>query len=171
MSDKFDRVIQRLNADLRALPTGRPTNGGPATVNGIVLEDIPAQWRGVPTPIKVFASVMFKGRRTVEITPFVRDDVVAVVKALNEAGIGAAVTSDGTSAFLTLPPLTQDQREDLLAKVTALRRAAKTSVRALWALVKATSGEAGADSPNLAARYEKRIDDLIERKKLEIHVS
>jgi ribosome recycling factor len=149
-------VIERLEAELSLLRTGRQP---PVIVKGVVVEDILANWRGVPTPLKLFAAVEVESSsRRVTVRPFDSQALADVEKALQAAGLGVAIAKSGSVLQFALLPLTAAEKESLRTDVERLAREAKASVAA------GAGVTAGAD----ASKYLTMIDELAIRARADI---
>ncbi|MFB3891802.1 MAG: ribosome recycling factor [Phycisphaerae bacterium] len=144
-------VIDRLEAELSLLRTGRYP---PAIINGIVIEDILASWRGVSTALKFFCLVeVDAATRRVTVRSFDATAVDEVHRALSDALPGVSIARSGGLLRFDQPPLTAAQQASLQAELERLVQAAKAALSA-----------AGRES----AQYLPMADRLVERFRQEI---
>jgi ribosome recycling factor len=98
-------AIQVLHDDLAAIRTGRAS---PALV-----EKLPIEYYGTPTPLQQLASIGVPEPRTLMIKPFDATTLKAIEKAILASDLGLNPNNDGKVIHLNLPPLTEERRRDL----------------------------------------------------------
>jgi ribosome recycling factor len=102
-------AIQVLHDDLAAIRTGRAS---PALV-----EKLPIEYYGAPTPLLQLASIGIPEPRTIMIKPFDTTTLKAIEKAIQSSDLGLNPNNDGKVIHLNLPPLTEERRRDLVKHV------------------------------------------------------
>ena len=101
--------IQVLHDDLAAIRTGRAS---PALV-----EKLPVEYYGTPTPLQQLASISVPEPRTLMIKPFDGSTLKTIERAIQSSDLGLNPNNDGKVIHLNLPPLTEDRRRDLVKLV------------------------------------------------------
>ncbi|MCC6985128.1 MAG: ribosome recycling factor [Anaerolineales bacterium] len=99
-------AIQSLTDDLNGIRTGRAS---PALV-----ERLPVEYYGTPTPLQNLASISVPEPRTLTIKPFDAGSLKDIEKAIRVSDLGLNPNSDGKVIHLNLPPLTEERRRDLV---------------------------------------------------------
>ncbi len=99
-------AIQSLLDDLNGIRTGRAS---PALV-----EKLPVEYYGTPTPLQNLASISVPEPRTLTIKPFDAGSLKEIEKAIRVSDLGLNPNSDGKVIHLNLPPLTEERRRDLV---------------------------------------------------------
>lgn len=99
-------AVQALEEDLAGIRTGRAT---PALV-----ERIPIDYYGSPTPLIQLASIAVPEPRSLVIRPFDASTLRAIERAIQASDLGLTPNNDGKSIRLNLPPLTEERRKDLV---------------------------------------------------------
>ena len=99
-------AIQSLVDDLNGIRTGRAS---PALV-----EKLPVEYYGTPTPLMNLASISVPEPRTLTIKPFDSGSLKDIEKAIRVSELGLNPNSDGKVIHLNLPPLTEERRRDLV---------------------------------------------------------
>jgi ribosome recycling factor len=102
-------AIQVLHDDLGAIRTGRAS---PALV-----EKLPVEYYGAPTPLQQLASISVPEPRTLMIKPFDASTIKTIEKAIQASDLGLNPNNDGKVIHLNLPPLTEERRRDLVKHV------------------------------------------------------
>jgi ribosome recycling factor len=119
--EKLDKASQYLTEQLRGIRTGRAS---PALVDSVRVEAY-----GNPTPLNQIAHISVPEPRQLMIKPFDASLLKEVEKALSKADLGMQPASDGKVVRLTLPPLSQEQRKKLVARVKELAETARVALR------------------------------------------
>lgn len=114
-------AIQVLHDDLAAIRTGRAS---PALV-----EKLPVEYYGTPTPLLQLASIGVPEPRTLMIKPFDATTVKAIEKAILASDLGLNPNNDGKVIHLNLPPLTEERRRDLVKHVHHRLEESRIAVR------------------------------------------
>jgi len=114
-------AIQVLHDDLSAIRTGRAS---PALV-----EKLPIEYYGAPTPLQQLASIGVPEPRTLMIKPFDATTLKAIEKAIQSSDLGLNPNNDGKVIHLNLPPLTEDRRRDLVKHVHHRLEESRIAVR------------------------------------------
>ena len=114
-------ALQVLHDDLSAIRTGRAS---PALV-----EKLPIEYYGTPTPLQQLASIGVPEPRTLMIKPFDATTLKAIEKAIQSSDLGLNPNNDGKVIHLNLPPLTEERRRDLVKHVHHRLEEARIAVR------------------------------------------
>lgn len=114
-------ALQVLHDDLAAIRTGRAS---PALV-----EKLPIEYYGTPTPLQQLASIGVPEPRTLMIKPFDATTLKAIEKAIQSSDLGLNPNNDGKVIHLNLPPLTEERRRDLVKHVHHRLEEARIAVR------------------------------------------
>lgn len=113
--------IQALEDDLAAIRTGRAS---PALV-----EKIPVEYYGQPTPLLQLASISVPEPRSLLIKPFDAGSLKDIERAIQVSDLGLTPNNDGKSIRLVLPALNEERRRDLVKIVNNRLEEARVSVR------------------------------------------
>jgi ribosome recycling factor len=172
--DRMDRAIAALKDEFSGLRTGRASAG--------LIEHITVEAYGSTSPITSVGSISVPEPRMITVSVWDKGVVVAVEKAIRNAGIGLNPVVDGQTLRIPIPPLTEERRKELVKLAGKYAEEHKIAVRnvrrdgneALKALEK--KGEISQDE---LKRYEaevqgftdaavKRIDETLKTKEQEI---
>lgn len=115
------RALARLREQLAAIRTDR---AAPALV-----EQRTVEYLGSPLTIQQLASIATPDSRTIVITPWDRQSIEAIAKALEKADLGAMPVVSGEEILVTLPPLSQERRELLAKEVRKQGEEARVALR------------------------------------------
>lgn len=106
---KMAKAAEALKRELSTIRTGRAS---PA-----LLEKIRVDYYGVPTPLTQVASITAPEARLLIIQPWERQMLSPVEKALLKSDLGLTPTNDGNVIRLSVPPLTEERRQELIKLV------------------------------------------------------
>ena len=172
--EKMSKTVDALSSQFVTLRTGKAS---PA-----VLEKIEIDYYGSMTPINQLSSISSPEPRQLLIKPYDRNDVKAIVAAINASDLGINPINDGTSIRLIFPALTEERRRELVkvakkysedSKVAlrSIRRDANDKIKALKKDGELSEDEVKKAEDNIQKvtdKFVKEIDKLIEAKEKEI---
>ncbi len=152
---------------------------GKASVN--VLNGVFVDYYGSQTPVSGVASVTVPDAKTILIQPWDKNMIRPIEKAIIDSNIGLTPSNNGESIRLSMPPLTEERRKELVKQSKAeaenarvsLRNARRDAVEAFKKAVKEGMPEdEGKDGENqaqkLLEKFNKAIDSAFEKKEKEI---
>ncbi|MCB1828192.1 MAG: ribosome recycling factor [Coxiellaceae bacterium] len=119
--ERMQKSVQSLKDDLMKLRTGR--------AHPSLLENIMVDYYGNPTPLSQVANVAIENARTLTVTPWEKDMVAKVEKAIMTADLGLNPATSGTVIRVPLPPLTEERRKDLTKVVRDEAERARVAIR------------------------------------------
>ena len=119
--EKMKSSVEHLSRELAAVRAGR--------ANPAVLDKVSVDYYGAPTPIQQVASVAVAEARTLTITPWDRQMLKPISKALQTSDIGINPIDDGQVIRLVFPAPTEERRKQLTKEVQKQGEEAKLAVR------------------------------------------
>ena len=120
-SEKMDKAIGVLKDELGGIRTGRAT---PALLSRVVVD-----YYGTQVPIQQLASFSVPEPRTLMISPFDKNAISSMEKALMASDLGITPGNDGSVIRLSFPPLTEERRKELIKLVHHRGEEARVAVR------------------------------------------
>lgn len=120
-AEKMDKAIGVLKDELGGIRTGRAT---PALLSRIVVD-----YYGTQVPIQQLASFSVPEPRTLMISPFDKNAIAAMEKAIMASDLGITPGNDGAVIRLSFPALTEDRRKELIKVVHHRGEEARVAVR------------------------------------------
>lgn len=118
---KMEKSIESLGSALVTLRTGR--------ANPNMLSALMIDYYGSPTPINQISSILVPEPRQLLIKPYDRNDVKAIVTAINASNLGLNPINEGLTIRLIIPILTEERRKDLSKQAKKYGEEAKIAVR------------------------------------------
>jgi ribosome recycling factor len=119
--EKMNKAISVLKDELAGIRTGRAT---PALLSRIIVD-----YYGAQVPIQQLASFSVPEPRTLVITPYDRNAIAAMEKAIMSSDVGITPSNDGAVIRLSFPPLTEERRKELVKLVHHRGEEGRVAVR------------------------------------------
>ena len=171
---RMGKTIESLKADLGKLRTGRASVA--------ILDHIKIDYYGAPTAVSQVANIVVSDARTLTVTPWEKNMVQPIEKAIMESDLGINPATAGSVIRLPMPPLTEERRKDLvkLARVegengkVAIRNIRRDANQHIKNLLKSKEiseddDKRGEDSiQKLTDKFVADIDKLISEKEKDI---
>lgn len=118
---RMRKSVDALHTEFTKIRTGR--------AHPSLLDHVSVDYYGTATPIRQVANVTVEDSRTLAITPYERNMVAAVEKAIMNSDLGLNPSSAGTVIRIPMPPLTEERRRDLVKVVRHEAENARIAVR------------------------------------------
>jgi len=172
--DRMKKSLEALKREYASLRAGRAT---PALLDKIMID-----YYGTPTTLTQVANISVPEPRMILIQPWEKTLLHDIEKSIMKSDLGLNPNSDGTAIRLSIPPLTQDRRAELVKSVNKkaeetkvamrnIRRDANDAVKKLEKSKEVTEDDAKKaqdDMQKLVDKYVKDIDSIKTVKEKEI---
>ena len=172
-SVRMQKTVEHLDEELLNVRAGK------ASVN--VLNGVMVEYYGSQVPVSGAASVTVPDAKTVLIQPWDKNLIRTIEKAIIDSNIGLTPSNNGESIRLTMPPLTEERRKELVKQVRGEAETARISLRnarrdAVENFKKAQkegmpedeAKDGEAQSQKLLEKFSKQLDELVAKKEKEI---
>ncbi|MCL5746681.1 MAG: ribosome recycling factor [Patescibacteria group bacterium] len=108
VKDRMGKVLDVLQTDLSTIRTGRATPS--------IIENVAVSVYGGSTRLKLLelATITVSDPQTLTITPFDASIIEEIAKGILEANIGFTPVTDGGLIRITIPPLSEERRTQLI---------------------------------------------------------
>lgn len=123
-SDAERRMRHAIDAMLHDFSTIRTGRANPA-----VLERVHVDYYGTETPINQIANINVPDPRQISITPYEKNMLGVIEKAIQKSDLGINPTNDGINIRLNFPPMTEERRKELVKQVHGRTETAIVAVR------------------------------------------
>jgi ribosome recycling factor len=173
-AERMSKSIDSLKHELAKIRTGR--------AHPSLLDHIVVSYYGNDVPLSQTANVTIEDARTLAVTPWERNMIQAIEKAIMSSDLGLNPNTAGTVIRVPMPPLTEERRRDLIkvvrheaenAKVAIrnIRRDANTELKnALKDKLVSEDEERRSQEQvqKLTDQYVKEVDSVLEKKETDL---
>lgn len=173
-AERMGKSIDSLKHELAKIRTGR--------AHPSLLDHIVVSYYGNDVPLSQTANVTIEDSRTLAVTPWERNMIQAIEKAIMSSDLGLNPNTAGTVIRVPMPPLTEERRRDLIkvvrheaenAKVAIrnIRRDANTELKNALKdkLVSEDEERRSQDQvQKLTDQYVKEVDSVLEKKETDL---
>jgi len=121
MKIQMEKTVDSLRKEYQKVRTGRATTA--------LLDDIKVNYYDTPTAINQVASLAVPEARVIIIQPWESKLIPLIEKAILNANIGLTPTNDGKLIRLSLPPLTEERRKEIVKTLKKMAEDAKVALR------------------------------------------
>src|SRR5215469_14127102 len=119
--ERMEKAVNVFRDELRGLRTGRAT---PALVDSLRID-----YYGSPTPLKTLAQISTPDPQQIVIRPFDQNSLKDIEKAIRSSDLGMSPNNDGKLIRLTVPPMSGEQRQKMVARIKKSAEDAKVACR------------------------------------------
>lgn len=119
----FEQALEHFTKELKNLRTNRAT--------AELVEDIRVEAYGQNMELKGVASITIPDAKTIQIEPWDKNLVKDIEKALMNSGLGITPKVAGMSVHLNLPPMTEENRKELVKLIGQKEEQARITIRNL----------------------------------------
>ena len=117
----MDKSIEAMKKEFGTLRSGK--------VSVAILDPIRINYYDTPTPLNQVGSVIAQDASTIVITPWDKNLLKDIERAIQEANIGVNPNNDGESIKLFFPPMTSEQRKEIAKEAKNIGEKAKVAIR------------------------------------------
>ncbi len=171
---RMGKSIDAFKNDLRKIRTGR--------AHPSLLDHIKIDYYGSDVPLSQVANISVEDSRTLVVSPWEKQMVQAIEKAIMKSDLGLNPNSAGVVIRIPLPPLTEERRKDMVRIVRAeaeggrvamrnIRRDANSDFKDLLKEKEISEDDersAQDEIQKLTDKYVKEVDTLLSTKEAEL---
>ena len=171
--ERMEKALLALDKEFAKLRTGRASTS--------LVDNIKVDYYGTLTPVQQMSTVSCPDSRTVTIQPWDKGAMALIEKAILNSDLGLNPQNDGKVVRISIPPLTEDRRKELVKQVRSEAETARISLRnarrdAVEAFKKAQKEGMPEDEAKdgetriqkVLEKYTKLLDAALDRKEKEI---
>ena len=118
---RMNKTVDTLVTNLKKVRTGR--------AHPSILDSIRVDYYGSPTQLSQVANISVEDGRTLMVTPWERDMVVEIEKAIMTSDLGLNPSTAGTVIRLPMPALTEETRKGLVKTIKSEGEHTKVALR------------------------------------------
>ncbi len=120
-TEQFEKALEHFRQELSSLRTGRANAG---MVEGVTIDVY-----GAKTPLMHVASISVPDAKTIAIQPWDKSNIGLIEKAIQASNIGLNPVNDGVLIRLSVPPMTEERRKEMVKVIGQLSEHARVGVR------------------------------------------
>ncbi|MEY4350444.1 MAG: hypothetical protein RL078_491 [Bacteroidota bacterium] len=167
------KTLNHLENELTKIRAGKAS---PAMLGGVMVE-----YYGSMTPLQQVANVNTTDARTIIVQPWEKQLLNDIARGIINSNLGLNPQNNGEQLIISVPPLTEERRRDLVKKAKAEAEQAKVGIRnnrkdALDMIKDLKNDGLSEDAVKVAEEevqkitnsYIKKVDDLVELKEKDI---
>jgi ribosome recycling factor len=172
--DKMKKSVEAVRHELTSVRTGKATTA--------LLDTVRVEYYGSPVPVNQVASVSVPEPRLIVVTPWEKNMLQAIAKAIQASELGLNPQDDGATLKIPIPTLNEERRKDLVKMVKKMAEEGRVAVRNVRhhandelkkALKDKTVSEDDekrgiADIQKLTDKYIAQIDEMVHKKEAEV---
>ena len=172
-SARMQKTVDFLEETLLNIRAGKASTN---VLNGVFVD-----YYGSQTPVSGVASVTVPDAKTILIQPWDKNMIRLIEKAIIDSNIGLTPSNNGEHIRLSIPPLTEERRKELVKQCKgevenariSLRNARRDAVEAFKKAVKEgmpedESKDGETQAQKLLEKFSKAVDVAFEKKEKEI---
>ena len=141
----MEKAVEHTKTELKKVRTGR---ANPEMFNSIFVD-----YYGTKTPLNQISTISTPEARLISITPFEKQIIQIIEKAIIESNLGYTPSNNGTSVLIPIPALSQDRRNEMIKYAHQIIEDGKISVRSVR--------RDGIHQLHIYGKEEKISEDLI----------
>lgn len=172
-SSRMQKAVEHLDEELLNIRAGKASTN---VLNGVMVE-----YYGSQVPVSGAASVTVPDAKTILIQPWDKNLIRVIEKAILDSNIGLTPSNNGEQIRLTMPPLTEERRKELVKRARGEAETARVSLRnarrdAIEAFKKAQkegmpedeAKDGGERAQKMLDKFSKKLDEVLALKEKEI---
>jgi ribosome recycling factor len=119
--EAMNKTLENFRRELMKTRTGRASTS--------LLDGLMVDYFDTPTPLKQIASLSVPDPRMIVISPFDKSALGNIEKAIQASNLGLTPGNDGKLIRISIPPLTEERRKDLVKQVRKTAEDHRVGVR------------------------------------------
>jgi ribosome recycling factor len=171
---ELEKAVDFIQKKLASVRTGR--------ASPTLVEDIKADCFGEMLPIKQLGAISIPSPRQLMIQPWDRSYIESIERALAREASGLSPVVEGPNIIINLPSMSEELRKEMVKTISQAEDSAKKTIRKFrdeaWSEIQDKTREglireddkfrAKDKLQDLVDKYNKKIDELVERKTKEL---
>ena len=119
--DRMKKVVDVTKREFASVRTGRASTS--------LVEGMHVDYYGTQTPLKQLANISAPDVKLIVIQPWDPSSLGEIEKAIQQSNIGAMPTNDGKVIRISIPPLSEERREELIKITKKMAEDGRVSIR------------------------------------------
>ncbi len=118
---KMKKTIKALKEEFNTIRTGR--------ASASLFDKVNVEYYGTPTPLNQVANISIPEARLIVIQPFDKNALGNIEKAILTSELSLNPNNDGKVIRISIPPLTEDRRKELVKQAKSVGEQSRVSIR------------------------------------------
>jgi ribosome recycling factor len=154
---RMKKSVESTRGEFTSVRTGRASPH--------LLDRIDVDYYGATTPLRQLAQISATEARLLTVTPYDKNSIKAIEKAILESDVGLTPSNDGQVIRLQIPELTEERRRELVKVVHNIAEQGRVGVRNIRRDVMhdlrelKSEGEVGSDDEHRAESELQKLTD------------
>ena len=119
--ERMDKTIHAFEKELSRIRTGRASPS--------LVESIKVDYFGQPTPLNQIANISIPEPTSILIQPWDPNAIPPIEKAISMSDLGITPINDGKLIRISIPPLTEERRKELVKYIGKVAEEYRVSIR------------------------------------------
>jgi len=119
--ERMGKSVDATQGEFNSVRTGRASPS--------LLDRIQVDYYGSPTPLKQLATIHAPEAQMLTVQPFDKSSIKNIEKAIRDSDLGLNPSNDGNLIRLSIPPLTEERRRELVKVVHRLAEEGRVKIR------------------------------------------
>lgn len=119
--ERMKKATGNLLKEFQTIRTGR--------ANPALLDSIDVEYYGTPTSLKSLANISTPDGRSLLIQPYDKSCLKEIETAIHKSQLGLTPTSDGSVVRISIPPLTEERRKELVKVLRKFAEESRVAIR------------------------------------------
>lgn len=153
--DQMVKALDHLDKEFAKLRAGKAT---PAMLSTVRID-----YYGNSTPLSQAANISTPDARTLTVQPWEKNLIPEIEKAIINSNLGFAPSNNGDVIIISIPPLTEERRKELVKMAKAETETAKISIRNARKDANNDVKKSEEATEDIKKDYETRIQNLTDK--------
>ena len=119
--DRMTKSVEATQLEFNSVRTGRAS---PSLLDRIVVD-----YYGTATPLKQLAGIHAPEAQLLTVQPYDKSSIKSIEKSIRDSDLGLNPSNDGNLIRLSIPPLTEERRRDLVKVVRHIAEEGRVKIR------------------------------------------
>jgi ribosome recycling factor len=119
--DRMAKSVEATQGEFNSVRTGRASPS--------LLDRIQVEYYGTPTPLKQLATIHAPEAQLLTVQPFDPSSIKNIEKSIRDSDLGLNPSNDGNLIRLSIPPLTEERRREMVKVVRHIAEEGRVKIR------------------------------------------
>src|SRR4051812_1180804 len=119
--ERMGKSVEVTQGEFNSVRTGRASPS--------LLDRIHVDYYGSPTPLRQLATIHAPEAQLLTVQPYDKSSIKSIEKSIRDSDLGLTPSNDGTLTRLSIPPLTEERRRELVKVVRHLAEDGRVKIR------------------------------------------